>query len=116
MCAIPHMNNARTTRPADCAAAFAALADETRLRMLRLLIARKTLCVCEVMDALGISPTRASRNLGLLGSAGFLRRTRRGKWMYYSVTRRPDLQPLLALVRRRVPAVPARRRPECEER
>jgi len=61
--------------------AFRALADETRLAMVRLLADSRELCVCEVMDALGISQTRASRNLGLLCDAGLLQGERRGKWM-----------------------------------
>ena len=95
---------------------FHALSDETRLRMLRLLIEEKTLCVCEVMDALRISQTRASRNLTMLCAAGLLRGTRQGRWMYYSPARDPGLRPLFALVRRRVPRVAVRERMKCEER
>jgi DNA-binding transcriptional ArsR family regulator len=40
--------------------------------MLNLLI-RRECCVCEVMQVLGISQTRASRNLNLLYDAGFLK-------------------------------------------
>ncbi len=39
-----------------------ALSDETRLRISSLLLEREC-CVCEVMQALDISQTRASRNL-----------------------------------------------------
>jgi len=44
---------------------FKALSDETRLRMLKLL-SEGELCVCEIMQAMEISQTRASRNLGIL--------------------------------------------------
>jgi DNA-binding transcriptional ArsR family regulator len=87
---------------------FRALADRTRLVMLRLLIDRRELCVCEVMDALNISQTRASRNLALLCNAGLLKGERRGKWMFYSVDRTPALASLLAFIRERLPPIAAR--------
>jgi ArsR family transcriptional regulator len=61
-----------------------ALSDETRLRILNLLLEREC-CVCEVMQALGISETRASRNLRLLYDAGFLKLRRDGLWSLYSL-------------------------------
>ncbi len=61
-----------------------ALSDETRLRILRILL-EKECCVCEVMQALDISQSRASRNLGILQDAGFLRARRNGLWIEYSV-------------------------------
>jgi len=64
--------------------AFKALSDETRLRILNLLLEREC-CVCEVMQALGISQTRASRNLGILHDAGFLKMRRDGLWALYSI-------------------------------
>ena len=63
---------------------FKALSDETRLRILNILM-QKDCCVCEVMQALGISQTRASRNLGILESAGFLKSHRDGVWVLYSL-------------------------------
>ena len=61
-----------------------ALSDETRLRILRVLLEQEC-CVCEVMQALDISQSRASRNLGILQDAGFLRARRDGLWMLYSI-------------------------------
>ena len=61
-----------------------ALSDETRLRVLNLLLEREC-CVCEVMQALDISQSRASRNLGLLQDAGFLKASRDGLWVVYSI-------------------------------
>ena len=63
---------------------FKALSDETRLRILNLLVEREC-CVCEVMQALGISQTRASRNLGALYEAGFLKLRKDGLWSLYSI-------------------------------
>ena len=64
--------------------AFKALSDETRLRILNLLLEREC-CVCEVMQALNISQSRASRNLSSLYDAGFLKLSREGLWALYSI-------------------------------
>jgi ArsR family transcriptional regulator len=61
-----------------------ALSDETRLRILNLLLEREC-CVCEVTQALDISQSRASRNLGALYDAGFLKLRRDGIWSFYSI-------------------------------
>ncbi len=61
-----------------------ALSDETRLRILNILLEREC-CVCEVMQALAVSQSRASRNLGILEGAGFLKARREGAWMLYSI-------------------------------
>ncbi|MFC2017511.1 ArsR/SmtB family transcription factor [Chloroflexota bacterium] len=68
----------------DLIKAMKALSDETRLRILNILLEREC-CVCEIMQALDISQTRASRNLGILQEAGFLKARRDGVWIVYSV-------------------------------
>lgn len=66
---------------------FKALSDETRIRILKVLLEREC-CVCEVMQALDISQSRASRNLGILEDAGFIKSKRDGSWIVYSVDRK----------------------------
>jgi ArsR family transcriptional regulator len=68
----------------DLLKAIKALSDETRLRILNLLLEREC-CVCEVMQALDISQTRASRNLNILYDAGFLTLRKEGLWSLYSI-------------------------------
>ena len=68
----------------DLIKALKALSDETRLRILNLLLEREC-CVCEIMQALDISQSRASRNLGILQDAGFLKSRRDGLWIVYSI-------------------------------
>jgi len=63
---------------------FRALSDETRIRILEVLLEREC-CVCEVMQALDISQSRASRNLGILEDAGFVKSRRDGLWIIYSI-------------------------------
>lgn len=73
-----------------------ALSDETRLRILNLLLKREC-CVCEVMQVLNVSQTRASRNLNILYDAGFLKVRREGLWAYYSIDK-IDLEDYLSLL------------------
>jgi len=68
----------------DVVKAMKALSDETRLRILNLLLEREC-CVCEVMQALDISQSRASRNLSALYDAGFLKLRKDGVWSFYSI-------------------------------
>ena len=68
----------------DLIKAAKALSDETRLRILNLILEREC-CVCEVMQVLGISQSRASRNLGALYEAGFLKLRKDGLWSLYSL-------------------------------
>jgi len=63
---------------------FKALADETRLRILKLLEVRE-MCVCEIMVALGLTQPTASHHLGLLENAGLIKDRKEGKWVFYSV-------------------------------
>ena len=77
-----------------------ALSDETRLRVLNLLFERDC-CVCEVMQALDISQSNASRNLGALYDAGFLRRRKEGLWAFYSIDETKEFYPeLIGAVRK----------------
>jgi ArsR family transcriptional regulator, arsenate/arsenite/antimonite-responsive transcriptional repressor len=64
---------------------FKSLADETRLRILCLLTAKKELCVCDIMRVLGITQSKASRHLRYLYNLGLVTDRREGLWMYYSL-------------------------------
>ena len=77
---------------------FKALSDETRLRILSILLEREC-CVCEVMQALDISQTRASRNLTALYEVGFLKLRKDGVWSLYSIDRDEMNEYLTDLVR-----------------
>ena len=61
-----------------------ALSDETRLRILNLLYV-KELCVCDIMEALQISQTKASRHLIYLKNAGLVKDRKHAQWVYYSL-------------------------------
>ena len=70
---------------------FKALADETRLRILSLLLhSNAELCVCEMTDALEIPQYNISRHLKVLKSAGLVGERKEGRWVYFSVIRDTD--------------------------
>jgi len=61
---------------------FKALADETRLRILLLLLDGE-LCVCELIAALELPQSTVSRHLAYLKKTGWVRDRKQGVWMYY---------------------------------
>ncbi|MEM3013635.1 MAG: metalloregulator ArsR/SmtB family transcription factor [Candidatus Bathyarchaeia archaeon] len=63
---------------------FKALADKTRLRILKLLEFRK-MCVCEIMVALGLTQPTASHHLRVLENAKLVKYEKEGKWVFYSI-------------------------------
>ncbi len=72
----------------ELAGFFKCLSNETRLYIIALLTERP-LCVCEIMGALGITQTKASRHLIYLKNTGILSSSREDRWMVYRV--REDL-------------------------
>ena len=60
------------------------LGDETRLRILRLIV-REPLNVSEVTSILGLAQSGISRHLSLLRNAGLVSERREGVWTYYQV-------------------------------
>ncbi len=61
---------------------FKALSDETRLRILSLLI-QGELCVCDLMAVLQLPQSTVSRHLAYLRNANLISDRREGVWMYY---------------------------------
>jgi ArsR family transcriptional regulator, arsenate/arsenite/antimonite-responsive transcriptional repressor len=64
---------------------FKVLADEARLKMLWLLFNHRELCVCDIMAALEITQSKASRHLAALRNAGLATDRKEGLWSYYSL-------------------------------
>ena len=64
---------------------FKALADETRLRILSLLLSDGELCVCDIIAALKLPQSTVSRHLAYLRKTGWVSDRRCGVWMYYSM-------------------------------
>ena len=80
--------------------AFKALGEETRLRIMRIMIkAEVELCACEIIDVLDKPQYTISKSLGTLVAAGFLSERREGRMMYYSLIRTPFTKPIHESVR-----------------
>ena len=64
---------------------FKALGDETRLRIMALLIDGDELCVCDIMAALNLPQSTVSRHLSSLRNVGLVEDRRQGVWMNYRI-------------------------------
>jgi ArsR family transcriptional regulator len=69
--------------------ALRALSDETRLRMLKLLLERD-ICVCEMKEIFTKSESQISRHLKILMDAGFLKRWNEGRCVVYVADKASD--------------------------
>ncbi len=72
-------------RSFDLALFFAALADETRLRLLNLMSGGEV-CVCFFADTLATNNPKVSRHLAYLKRAGLVKARRDGKWVHYRIS------------------------------
>jgi ArsR family transcriptional regulator len=61
-----------------------ALSDPNRLKIVKML-QRRTLCVCEIQNALGISQPNASKHLKILEEAGLVESDKDGLWVNYGL-------------------------------
>jgi ArsR family transcriptional regulator len=74
---------------AEMETVFRALADQTRLRILGLLLTGEV-CVCHIHDSLRISQPKASRHLAYLRQSGLVATRREGLWVHYRMATLPD--------------------------
>ena len=74
---------------AEMETVFRALADQTRLRILGLLLTGEV-CVCHIHDSLKVSQPKASRHLAYLRRAGLVATRREGLWIHYRMATLPD--------------------------
>ena len=65
---------------------FKALSDETRLRIMSLLITGQELCVCDIIAVLDLPQSTVSRHLAYLRNSNLLEDRRQGIWMYYRLS------------------------------
>lgn len=64
-----------------------AIADPTRLQILRLIerAPNGEVCVCDLTDCLGLRQPTVSHHLKIMTEAGLLNRERRSTWSWFSV-------------------------------
>ncbi|TVR87815.1 MAG: ArsR family transcriptional regulator [Spirochaetaceae bacterium] len=78
---------------------FRTLADETRLRILHLFFAQdRPLCVCELVDAMGLPQYQVSRHLSALKQAGLVTAQKRGTWAYHRLESTMYMKNLVTLL------------------
>lgn len=78
----PHALPLAAPTIADLDALFRAFADPTRLRILNLLAAGE-LCVCDIVELLGVPQPTVSRHLAALRRAGLVEVSRDWKFAHY---------------------------------
>jgi len=64
---------------------FKALADENRLKILRML-KNGELCACHLLEDLNITQPTLSHHMKLLCDCGLVDYRKEGKWMHYSIS------------------------------
>lgn len=74
-------------RADELAKKLKALADPTRLRLVSIVAASegREACVCDLIEPVGLSQPTVSHHLKILMEAGFLTRSKRGTWAYYTL-------------------------------
>ena len=68
---------------------FKALADPTRLRLIKLL-GDDEVCVCDCVESLKTNQPKVSRHLAYLKRAGLVTARRDGKWSHYRLVEPSD--------------------------
>ena len=64
---------------------FKALADENRVRILKMLCSGEK-CACKLLEVLSISQPTLSHHMKILGDTGLVIGRKVGKWMYYRIS------------------------------
>lgn len=59
-----------------------ALADEQRVRAL-MFLCEGELCVCQIIELLGLAPSTVSKHMSILKQAGLVLSRKEGRWIYY---------------------------------
>jgi len=59
-----------------------ALSSDTRVRAL-MLLRNGELCLCQIIDVLGLAPSTVSKHLSVLSDAGLVDWRKEGRWRYY---------------------------------
>ena len=59
-----------------------ALADENRTRVL-MFLRDGELCVCQIIELLGLAPSTVSKHLNILYQTGLVESRKEGRWIYY---------------------------------
>lgn len=61
-----------------------ALSDANRVRAL-MLLADGPLCVCQIIEMLGLAPSTTSKHMSILRQAGLVEANKEGRWIHYAI-------------------------------
>lgn len=67
-----------------------ALSDENRVRVM-LALAGGEMCVCQIIELLGLAPSTVSKHMAILHQAGLVETRKDGRWIYYRLAEQSDL-------------------------
>jgi ArsR family transcriptional regulator len=97
-CCVPLTAPTLSTQEAEATAElFRALGDPARVRIVNVLATKgEPVCVCELIEPLGLAQPTVSHHLKKLLDAGLVEREQRGKWAYFTLN--PDAAAKLAAV------------------
>jgi len=100
---------------------FKALGDPVRLRIVEMLAERGEVCVCRIVEELGMLQPAVSHHMARLRAAGIVNFRKQGQWIHYSLNADALREgPLAMLERVCAPVAEAglcnRGRDLCEER
>jgi ArsR family transcriptional regulator len=76
---------------------FKALSDQKRVRIVKLLMAKKEMCVCELMVCLDMTQPNLSHHIQILENVGIVNRKKKGKWVYCSLADKKTVEDLIDL-------------------
>jgi len=71
----------------EAARMFQALADETRLAILRQLMEQGEVCACDFRACCLLAQPTVSHHLKVLREAGLVKAQKRGLWVFYTIDR-----------------------------
>ncbi|HMA65997.1 MAG: ArsR/SmtB family transcription factor [Fibrobacterota bacterium] len=66
-----------------------ALSDVHRVRAL-LALRKAELCVCQIIDLLGLAPSTVSKHMSILKQAGLVNSRKDSRWVYYRLVEETD--------------------------
>ena len=95
-------------RKAPLTELLSAVADPVRLRLASLIAHHGETCVCDLVDATGLTQTNVSRHLATLRHAGLVVGRKQGLWVYYSMGKplTATQKQILALVKKAIETEP----------
>jgi ArsR family transcriptional regulator len=83
--AAPKLSEEEAAATADL---FKALGDPARVRIVNCLAtAEEPVCICDLIDPLGLAQPTVSHHMKKLLDAGLVEREQRGKWAFFSLKR-----------------------------